>query len=144
MNRHQPYWDDVEVGQELEGFSLDITQRRAYLQVSGSQDWYPVHFDQGFARKAGHADVFMNTGFLQAALVRVITDWMGDEGFLKRLRFEMRRQQRPGDTMVCRGRVTGKYEEGGTGCVDLEVWLENEREGVTTPGAATVMLPRRE
>lgn len=144
MNRHQPYWEDVELGQELEGFSLDITQRRAYLQVSGSQDWYPVHFDQGFARKAGHADTFMNTGFLQAALVRVITDWMGDEGFLRRLRFEMRRQQRPGDTMVCRGRVTGKYEEGGTGCVDLEVWLENEREGVTTPGTATVMLPRRE
>ena len=142
--KEQPYWEDVEAGQELEGFSLDITQRRAYLQVSGSQDWYPVHFDQGFARKAGHADVFMNTGFLQAALVRVITDWMGDEGFLKRLRFEMRRQQRPGDTMVCRGRVTGKYEEAGTGCVDLEVWAENEREGVTTPGTATVVLPKRE
>jgi acyl dehydratase len=142
--KEQPYWEDVKAGQELEGFSLDITQRRAYLQVSGSQDWYPVHFDQGFARKAGHADVFMNTGFLQAALVRVITDWMGDEGFLKRLRFEMRRQQRPGDTMVCRGRVTGKYEEAGTGCVDLEVWAENEREGVTTPGTATVVLPKRE
>ncbi len=142
--KEQPYWEDVEAGQELEGFSLDITQRRAYLQVSGSQDWYPVHFDQGFARKAGHADVFMNTGFLQAALVRLITDWIGDEGFLKRLRFEMRRQQRPGDTMVCRGRVTGKYEEAGTGCVDLEVWAENEREGVTTPGTATVVLPKRE
>lgn len=141
--KEQPYWEDVEEGQELEGFSLDITQRRAHLQVSGSQDWYPVHFDQGFARKAGHADVFMNTGFLQAALVRVITDWMGDEGFLKRLRFEMRRQQRPGDTMVCRGRVAGKYEEAGRGCVDLEVWAENEREGVTTPGTATVVLPRR-
>jgi acyl dehydratase len=103
-----------------------------------------VHFDEGFARKAGHADVFMNTGFLQAALVRVITDWMGDDGFLKRLGFEMRRQQRPGDTMACRGRVSGKREEGGEGLVDLEVWLENEREGVTTPGTATVALPRRD
>ncbi len=143
MKREQRYWDEVVEGDEIEGFSLDITPRRAYLQVSGSQDWYPVHFDQGFARKAGHADVFMNTGFLQAALVRVITDWIGDEGFLWRLRFEMRRQQRPGDAMVCRGRVTRKYTEDGGGCVDLEVWLENGREGVTTPGSATVMLPRR-
>src|SRR3989337_1421229 len=119
MNRHQPYWEDVEVGQEIEGFSLDITPRREYLQVSGSQDWYPVHFDQAFARKAGHADVFMNTGFLQAALVRVISDWMGDDGFLKRLRFEMRRQQRPGDTMACKGRVAAKREERGECLVDL-------------------------
>lgn len=143
MNREQAYWEDVGVGQEIEGFSLDITSRRAYLQVSGSQDWYPVHFDQAFARKAGHADVFMNTGFLQAALVRVITDWMGDDGFLKRLHFEMRRQQRPDDTMVCKGRVAAKREEAGECLVDLDVWLENDREGVTTPGTATVVLPKR-
>jgi acyl dehydratase len=142
MNRAPRYWDEVKVGEELEGFSLDITPRRLVLQVSGSQDWYPVHFDAAFARKAGHPDVFVNTGFLQAALARVITDWMGDEGFLKRLRFEMRRMQRPGDTMVCKGRVTGKREENGQTLVDLDVWAENEREGVTTPGTATVILPR--
>jgi len=143
VRRKQRYWEEVEVGEEIEGFTLDITPRRIFLQVSGSQDWYPAHFDAGFARKAGHEDVFMNTGFLQAALVRVVTDWMGDDGFLKRLRFEMRRQQRPGDTMVCRGKVTGKREEAGLGLVELDVWAENAREGVTTPGTATVVLPRR-
>ncbi len=144
MNRPQPFWDDVEVGQELPGFNLEITKRRVFLQISGSQDWYPLHFDPAFAAKAGHGDIFMNTGFMQAALVRVITDWMGDDGFLKRLYFEMRRQQRPGDTMVCKGRVTAKYIQDGQGCVDLEVWAENDREGVTTPGRATVILPRRQ
>lgn len=143
MRRQQVYWEDVEVGQELPGFSLEITPRRLFLQISGSQDWYPVHFDPEFARRAGHPDVFMNTGFLQAALVRVITDWMGDDGFLRKLYFEMRRQQRPGDTMVCKGKVTGKYERDGEGWVELEVWAENEREGVTTPGRAWVILPRR-
>ena len=143
MQRPQPHWEDVEVGQELPGFSLEITPRRVFLQVSGSQDWYPVHFDPGFARKGGHPELFMNTGFTQAALVRVITDWMGDDGFLRRLQFEMRRQQRPGDTMVCKGRVTARYERDGEGWVELDVWAENEREGVTTPGKAAVVLPRR-
>lgn len=143
MTRTQLSWEDVRAGDTLEGFSLDITPRRIALQLSGSQDWYPVHFDAGFARKAGHDDIFMNTGFLQAALVRVISDWMGDEGFLRRLRMEMRRQQRPGDTMVCKGRVTDVRLDGVVGVVELEVWAENEREGVTTPGSAVVELPRR-
>lgn len=143
MQREQIYWEDVKGGDELPEVALALNTRRLFLQASGSQDWYPVHFDAAFARKSGHEDVFMNTGFVQAALVRLITDWMGDAGFLKRLRFEMRRQHRPGDTMVCRGRVALKGEREGVPCVDLEVWTENEREGVATPGEATVVLPRR-
>lgn len=132
------------MGDELEGYSLEITPRRVALQTSGSQDWYPVHFDAAFARKSGHDDIFMNTGFMQAALVRLISDWMGDLGFLRKLRMEMRRQQRPGDTMLCRGRVTACRKDGGAGLVELEVWAENEREGVTTPATAVVLLPLRE
>ena len=142
MKRDQVYWDEVAVGDELPEISLDINVRRLFLQASGAQDWYPVHFDPAFARNAGHEDVFMNTGFVQAALVRLITDWMGDAGFLKRLAFEMRRQHRPGDTMVCRGKVTGKKEADGAALVFLEVWAENEREGIATPGEATIVLPR--
>ncbi len=144
MKKRQLHWEDVEVGAELAGFEIEINPRRAYLQISGSQDWYPVHHDPPFARKAGHEDIFMNTGFIQAALVRVITDWMGDDGFLRKLYFEMRRQQRPGDTMVCKGKVTDRYRKDGEGLVELEVWAENTREGVTTPGRALVALPPRE
>ena len=144
MRRPQVYWEDVEPDQDLPGFSLEINAKRAFLQISGSQDWYPVHHDPAFARKSGHEDIFMNTGFTQAALVRLISDWMGDDGFLRKLYFEMRRQQRPGDTMVCKGKVAGKRRQDGEGWVELEVWAENEREGVTTPGKAQVILPLRD
>src|SRR2546428_5897508 len=108
--RPQRLWEDVDVGDELPGFALDITPRRLFLQVSGSQDWYPLHFDPAFARKAGHGDLFVNTGYLPAALVRVITDWIGDDGFLRKLRIEMRRQHRPGVSMESRGSVVAQYE----------------------------------
>jgi hypothetical protein len=39
--------------------------------------------------------------------------------------------------------VSEKYERDGQGWVELEVWAENERDGVTTPGQAVVSLPRR-
>ncbi len=143
MVKEQIFFEDVVIGDELPEISLDINTKRLFLQASGSQDWYPVHFDPAYARKAGHQEVFMNTGWVQAALVRLTTDWMGDAGFLRRLKLEMRRQHRPGDTVLCRGRVVAAEIREGQPCVDLEVWLENEREGIATPGEATVVLPRR-
>lgn len=144
MRRQQLYWEEVEVGQELPGIELEINARRMVLQVSGSQDHYPVHFDRDFARKAGHPEIFMSSGFTEAALARVITDWMGDGGWLRRLRLEMRRQNRMGDVMVCKGQVAAKYVEDGQHYVECEVWAENQREGITTPGHAWVILPSRE
>jgi hypothetical protein len=56
----------------------------------------------------------------------------------------MRRQQRPGDIMTCKGRVVDKYVRDGQHYVECEVWAENEREGITTPGRAWVILPSRQ
>jgi acyl dehydratase len=140
----QVYWEDVQAGDELPPVELAITDKRIHLMTSGTQDWYPVHYDHAFAQKSGHEEVFVNTGFIHAALVRVLTDWMGESGFLRRLKFEMRRQHRLGDLMICRARVIAKELRDEAACVDLEIWAENEREGVATPGSATVILPRRD
>jgi hypothetical protein len=43
-----------------------------------------------------------------------------------------------------RGRITRKYlAEGNRPAVDLDVWGENQRGEVTTPGHATILLPSR-
>jgi len=62
----QRYWDDVQVGDELPGYELPLTWTRMAAQVSGSQDFYPVHHDPDFARAGGHRDIFYNTGFTRA------------------------------------------------------------------------------
>jgi acyl dehydratase len=131
-------WRAVREGEELPGFRLDLTATRMALQVSGTQDFYPVHHDPAFARAAGHPDIFVNTAFIRGCLGRLLTDWMGPEGFLKRLAFQMRRPNAAGDTVAVRGRVTRK---GPGGVVDLEVWIENARGEVTVPGTAQVLLP---
>ena len=143
MTRQQVYWDDVEVGTEIPGYSLELDPTRIVLQVSGSQDFYPVHHDLAFATGGGHPDIFVNTGFMQGCFNRLICDWIGDEGWLKKFRMEMRRMNRPGDTMTLKGKVARKYVEGDEHLVECELWAENEREGVTTPSFALVSLPTR-
>ena len=143
MTRQQVYWDDVEVGTEIPGYSLELDPTRIVLQVSGSQDFYPVHHDPEFATGGGHPDIFVNTGFMQGCFNRLICDWIGDEGWLKKFRMEMRRMNRPGDTMTLKGKVARKHVEGDEHLVECELWAENEREGVTTPSFALVSLPTR-
>jgi len=132
-----PRWEDVHEGEELKGFALELTMTRMVTQVSGTQDFYPIHHDPAFARQAGHQDIFLNTAFIRGALCRVVTDWMGAGGFLKSLGFQMRRPNFVGETIVLRGRVKKKAPGGQ---VDLEVWIENRGE-VTVPGTASVILP---
>ena len=134
-----PRWEDVVEGEALKGFSLDLTATRMAAQVSGTQDFYPVHHDRDFARQAGHRDIFVNTAFIRACLCRVVTDWMGADGFLASLGFQMRRPNFAGETITARGRVRKKSADGR---VDLEVWIENAGE-VTVPGTAAVILPLR-
>lgn len=141
--RPQLYWEDVAEGQELPGIDLAIDESRVAKQVSGSQDFYRVHHDRPFARAAGHPDIFLNTGFTRAALGRLVTDWIGDRGWLLRFRMEMRRQIRPGTVLRLRGRVVRKYQAKGQGRVDLELAASTDAEGLTTPATATVSLPTR-
>lgn len=131
-------WEDVREGDDLEGFSLELTATRMVLAVSGTQDVYPVHHDPAFARAAGHADIFLNTAFIRGCLCRLLTDWIGPDGFVKSLSFQMRKPNLMGETIGVRGRVKKKRPEGR---VDLEAWIETAL-GVTVAGTASVVLPR--
>ncbi len=142
---NQRTWEDVNEGDEIDGFVLELTDTKMVEQVSGSQDFYPVHHDTGFAREAGHDEIFYNTGFTQAALSRLLTDWVGTDGWVKKMSFQMRKMNIPNDQVHAKGVVTGKSEgDGGMGEVTLDIWLENDRVGITTPAEATVLLPHRD
>jgi len=78
-------------------------------------------------------------------LIHLCTDWMGDDAWLWKLDCEFRKFNYVGDTHWMRGRVTRKYmTDGDRPAVDCDVWGENQRGQVTTPGHATILLPSRE
>lgn len=140
----QRYWDDVKEGDDVPGFTLAIDWTRIALQVSGSQDYYPVHHDPQFARTGGHQEMFINTGFYQSCFARLLTSYAGEHGWVKKFGMQMRRMNYLGDRVTWKGKVVRKYvNEQGEHCLDLDVWAENPRDGVTTPAQATVMLPTR-
>jgi acyl dehydratase len=78
-----------------------------------------------------------------AWLGHLVTNWMGDAGFLARLNVQVRRHNLIGDTTWCRGRVSGKEISNRRALVHLELRAENQRGETTAVGAAAVVLPRR-
>ena len=139
----QIYWEDVFVGSELPSYSLEVTPTLIVDHVSGSQDYNLYHHDEEFVHSKGIPNIFVNTRFTAAALCRLVTDWMGDQGWLKLFSYQMRRMNCPGDVMTIKGKVAGRYIDNDKHCVECEIWIENQREGITTPGKAVVVLPSR-
>ncbi|MFO1536628.1 MAG: hypothetical protein ACKOVH_02195 [Actinomycetota bacterium] len=103
-----------------------------------------VHWDAEWARAAGSPTIYDYGRMRETWLIHLCTDWMGDDAWLWTLDCEFRRFNYVGDTHWMRGTVVRKYlADGDRPAVDLEVWGENQRGEVTTPGHATVLLPSR-
>jgi hypothetical protein len=73
----------------------------------------------------------------------LVTNWMGDLGFLKALSIRLTLPNIYGDATWCRGNVTRLYREGGHHLAQLAVWCENQRGQQTAYGRATVALPSK-
>jgi len=74
---------------------------------------------------------------------QLMTNWMGDDGFLQKLNVRILRPNIFGDVSWCRAQILDKYVEGGYHLVELEVWVENQLGEVTAKGQAVVSLPSK-
>lgn len=99
-----------------------------------------VHWDEEFARRVGAPGAYDYGPERISWLGHLMTNWIGDDGFLKQLRAEVRQFNIMGDTTWCRGRVVGKSVQGGEHVVECEIWAENQRKEVTAKGRAVAAL----
>lgn len=102
-----------------------------------------VHWENEMARRIGMPAAYDYGPQRISWLSHLMTNWIGDDGFLKGLSVQLRRPNFVGDTTWCKGKVTNKFIKDGEYLVECEVWAENQRGEITAPGHATVRLPSR-
>jgi acyl dehydratase len=103
-----------------------------------------VHWDHERATALGLPTSYDYGQMRTSWLIHLVTDWMGDDGWLWRLDCQSRAFNFMGDTTICSGEVTARRIEDGHHVVDLRVAGTNQRGEMTAPGTATVILPSRE
>ena len=102
-----------------------------------------VHWDREFAQEVGVPGAYDFGPERIAWLGHLATDWMGDDGFLKRLNVQVRGHNVVGDATWCRGEVVRTEIVDGEGQVECSVRCVNQHERTSALGAATVVLPRK-
>ena len=103
-----------------------------------------LHWDYERARELGIPMSYDYGGMRETWLTHALTDWMGDDGWLFKLRCEHRKFNYIGDTTWISGTVVEKAQTEGRNEVHLEISCRNQRGEVSTPGSAVVLLPTRD
>ena len=137
------YWEDVNEGMELPSLVKHPTTRQLVKYAGASGDFYEIHYDTAFAQGTGLPGVIIRGALKGAFLGQLVTDWIGEYGSLKRLSCQYRGMDVPGDVLTCKGSVVRKYREGDEPLVECNIWLENAKGEITTPGTAIVALPSK-
>lgn len=141
--RGQIYFEDVEEGAAIP--TVEKTPSNTLLFLYSAVTWNPqrIHFDRDFTLQEGYREVIVHGPLRGAFLSQLMTEWIGEGGSLKKMSYANRDIAYVNELLACKGTVTKKWIENGTGYVECDIWLENGQGKVLTPGQATVTLPLR-
>ncbi|WP_037161847.1 FAS1-like dehydratase domain-containing protein [Rhodococcoides fascians] len=106
---------------------------------------YSVHYNDYAASLQG-AQMAYDVGIQRTSWqIHHLTNWMGDDGFLKSLHDQYRSHVYLSDVVVLGGKVTEKLvDDDGDHVVKVETWATNQRGQSVMPGSAVIRLPHRE
>ena len=140
----QLYFEDVDEGMEIPTLHKDPTTQQLVKYAGASGDYYQIHYDKDFALGNGLPNVILHGALKGAWMAQIMTDWIGDQGTLKKFTTQYRGMDVPGTPMYGKGTVNKKYVEGDERLLECDIWLENSEGQKTTQGSATVSLPSRD
>jgi len=98
------------------------------------------HLVDEAAQVEGKPRAFLFAVMSRAVLARLVTSWMGDDGFMKKFHWRHIALTPIGDALIAKGKVVNKRIENDEYLVDLEVWLDNLRGNIPEVAVATVSL----
>ena len=134
--------DQIEVGQELPGFSMRFTRTDLVKYAGASGDFNIIHWNERTAKAVGLPDVIAHGMLTMARAGKVVTDWVGDPTCVIDFSVRMTRPVPVPDTdegvEVSFGGKVSAINEDGTIRVDLSAVFDGQT--VLGQARATVRL----
>ena len=137
------YFEDVTAGDRLPELVKTPTSQQLVKFGCATHDYYQLHFDKEFAISHGMTDIIVHGPLKNSFLAQVVSDWIGEEGVIKKLSVQYRGMDIPNKKLIGSGTVTRKYVDNSGNLVEVELQLINEHGIITTNGWSLIMLPSR-
>ncbi|HTO51573.1 MAG TPA: MaoC family dehydratase N-terminal domain-containing protein [Burkholderiales bacterium] len=102
-----------------------------------------VHWEEDFALEVGAPGAYDYGPERCSWLTHHLTNWMGDDGFLRRAECKVRRHNPEGDLLFIKGHVKRKFVEGGRHLVEITQEGRNQDQEQSVVGSGIVELPSR-
>ncbi len=129
----------LSVGMEVPPLRKGPVTHTDLVKYSGaSGDFNPIHTVESFAIEVGLGGVIAHGMLTMAYVGQMLTDFAGMDADLVDFRVRFRAMVRPGDTVVCRGMVSGIKEDDSGSLVTLQVDAETQRQETVVKGTATL------
>jgi acyl dehydratase len=101
------------------------------------------HWEDEYAQKIGQPSAYDYGAMRTNWMAHLITNWMGDDAWIRELSSRVRRFNYIGDTHWMRGRVTELGTVDGAPSARIEIEGVNQRDETTCTGTAVVLLSDR-
>ena len=167
------YWEDVNEEEELKTLikgPIDIVDIISFLCGTGAQlggastkwatmknllklkdpetgEWMPIetfHYRSDIAHQLGIPGALVYGAQNEAYLSQLVTNWMGDDGFVEKMIHQHREPCFHGDIIYVKGNVARKYIENDEHLVEINMWTENQDGVKICPSTAVVRLLSKE
>jgi acyl dehydratase len=167
------FWEDVNIGDELQPVANGPTtawDMMVFTAARNDLDLLPMmeirrsdprmclvdpntnvvhhgmemHLTDRAAHARGMQGGIHSGGVERQIMARLVSNWMGDEGFIRVFNWRYYTPSYIGETHIGHGRVVGKRIENGEHLVDLSVWLDNIRGNTAVGANVAVRLCSRE
>ncbi len=102
-----------------------------------------VHWENDFATMVGAPAAYDYGPERCSWMTHHLTNWMGDAGFLRESKTQIRRHNPEGDTLFIDGEVTGKSEKDGVHLIEIKHQALNQDGELSIHGSGVVELPSR-
>ncbi len=102
-----------------------------------------VHWEEDFALEVGAPGAYDYGPERTSWMIHHLTNWAGDDGFVRASKTQIRRHNPEGDILHISGEVTGKNIVDGEGIIEISQRAENQDGEPSVIGAARVRLPMR-
>jgi acyl dehydratase len=139
------YFNDVVVGdsvpdREYGPLTIVDTVRWAGLQ----ENWQHLHYDRDHVREHNGLRTFIASGaYRQALLIRVLTDWIGPRGWLRKMSIRHTYSTFEGDTMRFGARISEKSKDPANPWIVCDLYGTNQDDKQILSGRCTLILPLR-